>query len=324
MTTQTTATVYASQPNLSLYPPIIEITTIPDTTVTTPITITNNSDSNQTISFDVKMFLPEDDDGSMSFVENNRVSALKQMVKIEKNGDLVNDSFTLRPNEKSELTLTVTVPKEASLGSILDSDSYLTALFQTQNNVELSQSGSKVETGLGTHILLSINAPDNSKRSEAILKEFRTHKFFLDQPIDFILRVENKGKHFLKAGGEIRIFDTQGHQIKTIPVSKQNVLAESIRNLVGDHQPIPSQGLFGKYHAQATIDIGEGKILQESITFYVIPEKPAKISLLLLLAITIIVLRYWYYLKKRKPPTSMNKKIKTVRQKIKKIQTKQI
>lgn len=279
---------YAQELHLALYPPIIEIVTTSDTTHTAPITLTNLSTQSQTVTASFKAFRPQGEDGTIAFTDDNRNDSIFVLVQ---DGKAIAESLDLRPNEKRELTLIVKVPQEAS-------DIYTTLLLQTKNTTKSSQTVSKIETGIGTNIIVSIRNPSGTASVSAGLKEFSMPVVLFDQPPKPTLRIENKGKHFIKTRGEITIFDREDNEVKKIHLPMQNILALSTRDLSSQLEPLSTSRLFGKYRVEARVDLGEGKILSDGLIFYAAPKKIGIILILILLALGLVIIRVWAYARK--------------------------
>lgn len=287
-----TSLAYAQEIHLALYPPIIEIVTTPGNTFTVAITLTNLSTQNQNVTASFKSFRPEGEDGTIVFTDDNKGNSFFTLAQ---EGKAIGESLDLRPNEKRELSLVVKVPQEASGSGFVEKDIYTALLLQTKNTTKPSQTVSKVEAGIGSNILVAVRRLNGTTIISASLKEFSIPTVLFDQPTKPILRVENKGEHFIKVKGEIAIFDIAGKEVKKVTLPMQNILALSTRDISSQLEPISIQGLFGKYRAEAKVDLGEGKILSKSITFYAIPKKVGIIFIIILFGFSLLLIRFHLY-----------------------------
>lgn len=125
-------------------------------------------------------------------------------------------------------------------------------------------------------------------------KSFKEKHFFFKPPVDFLVRVINKGNTHQKPGGNIRIQnDLFSRAYEKLPINLENyiVLPGAGRGFEVDSF---GQGfMFGKYRAKLTLIYGNPlKEYTKEVVFWIIPLKEILIALgiLLLIAIVIIVI----------------------------------
>ena len=285
----------AQEIDLSIYPPSTEIIASSGAIARSPIVITNHGATKQKLSFSFKRLLAQID-GTASIGEENAPS---QLFLLEKDGKPLDADIILRPSESTKLTLVTNAPTNSSDGSSFDADYYYTLLFQSKNEKALSQTGSKIEAGIGSNILLSVyrNPSDITKKPAGRIEEFSVnHRFYTGAPITFSLTIANAGPHFIKTEGELRLIDTSGHEVTRIALSSQNVLANSSR-IIKNTISLPSKNLFGKYTAVAKIET-ETESLIESVTIYAAPKEILIIMLIVLSLLITIFARLAIYRKK--------------------------
>ena len=287
---------YAQGIDLSLSPPIIEIVTTAGSNLKVPITLTNHADRKQEVSLSLKPFTLRFEDDTLGFTDDSNLDPIRRFLSVTKNAQLVGKTMILRPNETSDLNLSVEIPREAAA-----QDYYFTIIFQSKKDSYLSQSSqtnalSNVEAGVGSNVLLSIRNPDTPDVLTAKLKEFSTVKVTESDSIRLKAIVENQGSHFIKAKSKIVFKDIRGGEVKSISLPIKRILAASQRNLIDEAISLPV--LFGKYTAVLSIDIDDSLRLTDTISFYVMPKNSLiAISLLILALFLIIIRRFQWYAK---------------------------
>ena len=129
-----------------------------------------------------------------------------------------------------------------------------------------------------------------AKIEELSLKGLKIKDSF--DTFDFIARVKNSSDHFLKAVGQLTITNTFGRKIATLPFRADNILAQSIRQLVTQDSWEPVLPL-GRYTATATVTPENStNTTSQTLIFWVLPYKA-------LLAIALVSL-FYYLLKTKK------------------------
>lgn len=132
-------------------------------------------------------------------------------------------------------------------------------------------------------------------------KSFQEKYFFIKPPVDFLVRVINKGNTHQRPSGNIKIQnDLFGKAYEKIPVNLENylVLPDTSRSFEVDSF---GQGfMFGKYRAKLTLIYGDPlKGYNKEMVFWIVPLKEILIALAILLPIIIIIIVIVKIIKKR-------------------------
>jgi hypothetical protein len=264
--------------SLSLWPPIIEITTQPGQIIRQNYRLKNSADDT-TIRTALIPFEPADQLGHIQLSTQGYQSPALSYFSLQ--GNKLPTSFPLKAGETKDLTLTINIPSTAS-----PTDHYLTLLFQADTQGLISGTGSRTLGAVGSNILLNISSTDQPQPT-ARIKQFSLHRPVLDSfdPIQFTLLLKNTSPTYLKAVGHINIHSSLSRKTTTLPLRSDNLLANSTRQLVPEqswHPLFP----FGRYTATAVITPqNTTDTISQTISFWIIPYKG-------LLTIIIIFLLY--------------------------------
>ncbi len=297
------ATAYAQSLSLNITPPLLEVTIQPGKTITQVYKISNDGDSDLTLTSSILSFEPADEKGNVQLISNLKPPFLSWFSFLNANLGL-DDKFILKAGQTQEVVLRIKVPKES-----LEDDHYATLLFETIPGTLInSQTHTQAQAKIGANILLSVSKtgepPKKGKIEEfslySSLISFNKVKIIdsLDQPL-FLIRFRNTGRVFFKPRGSI-ILTGWSSQKYTLDLLPENVLSNSVRQLRCEEQKtiIPCQikekFLLGSY--TASLEIGPDKPTgeyQTTTTFIAIPFK-------LILSLTIIILVFSIIRKKLK------------------------
>jgi hypothetical protein len=265
--------------DLTIYPPQIEFVLKPGITITQAYEITNNSDQALNLNTEVLPFLPQGDNGSVTyanlFPDPNIVFSLN-------NSDMVlGQPFTLPAHIAKQIVLKIKTSPDTHL-----SDYYSTFfVYQNEtipnNDTSFSQANGKI----GSHILLSVANQENPKIAGQVQKFSITPKikdvFFT--PINFSAQIQNQTNYFFKTGGQITI--TKGAKtIKEFKLDTNNVLANYFRRLSCQNQDscTLSPPLWpGSYTATLSFD-SNLNIAPVSTSFFIMPLSPLALILLII------------------------------------------
>lgn len=178
---------------------------------------------------------------------------------------------TLKPNERREIKVTLTVPKNAESGGYYGSIRFVPGLGENDKNVALSAS-------VGSIFLVRV--PGNvteqlSVESFGVSRDGRMGSLFNDGPITIETRFRNLGNVHVQPFGKIFVKNMSGKIIHEVELNnvqpRGSVLPTSIRKF---SNPIPEQKLFGKYTVEGSFGYGSaGELIMAKKTFYVIPYK---------------------------------------------------
>lgn len=277
--------------NLTLSPPQIEFVLKPGITLTQAYQITNNSEQPITINTEVLPFLPQDDNGSVSY---SSLLANPNITFSLNNANLkLGQPFTLSPKESRQLVLKIKTTSETELSDYYCTFFVYQSIDMSANNISFSQSIGKI----GSHILLSVSDSEFPKINGQVKKFIVTPKikdvFFT--PINFSTQIQNNTNYFFKSFGKITISKNQ-KIIKQLNLDSQNVLANHYRSLLCNNQTTCtlSPPLWpGIYTATLEFD-SNLNIPTSSLSFFVLPLSP------ITLILSIFFLIYLFRLVKNK------------------------
>lgn len=276
--------------NLSISPPQIEFVLKPNITLTQAYQITNESQQSVTLNTEVLPFIPQGDNGSVSYsslLSNPNISFSLN------NADLkLGQTFTLGPLESRQLVLKIKTSPEAQLADYYSTFFVYQSTEMSANDSNFSQSTGKI----GSHILLSVSNSEFPQMNGQVNKFITNPKikdvFFT--PLNFSAQIQNKTNYFFKSLGKIIISKNQ-KTIKQLNLDPQNVLANHNRSLLCENQ-LPctlSPPLWpGKYTSTIEFD-SNLNIPSTSISFLVLPLSP-----ILFILSTISLIYFFRWIKK--------------------------
>lgn len=256
------------------------------------VKVRNVSSKSQTFYPEVFDFRAIGETGTPEFLINSKEDSytysLASWVSISKEG------ITLKPNESAALNFTINVPSNAEPGG-----RYAGILFGT---VPPQPKGTEIAISnkVGSLILVRVSG---AAKELTNLKEFSTPaNFYENPPVDFLVRVENKGNVHVRPKGNITIKDTFGRKVASLDVNEKEgaVLPESIRRFDKDNDELswsPGGFTIGKYTATVLLNYGDpAKQLTQSVSFWVVPWKILLVIgvgiLILILLLILFVKRY--------------------------------
>lgn len=268
--------------NLTLSPPQIEFVLKPGITLTQAYQITNNSSESVTINTEVLPFLPQGDNGSVSY---SSLLANPNISFSLNNADLkLGQPFTLAPLESRQLVLKIKTSPETEMSDYYSTFFIYQSAELSANDTNISQSIGKI----GSHILLSVSNTEFPKVEAQIKNFFITPKVkdVLFTPLNFSTQIQNNTNYFFKSLGTITISKNQ-KTIKQFSLDSQNVLANHNRSLLCENQTqcVLSPPLWpGKYTATLEFD-SNLNIPVFSTSFLVLPLSPIAFILSILFLI---------------------------------------
>ncbi len=293
----------ASGLSLAVFPPILQIQAVPPANIKSPITLINNSDTTLNLNILIKPFTAaKSEDGKITYLPTNKPFGddplILNKIQILDNNRPVKD-MSLAPGQKINLKININIPKSEPF-----SDYYLSIIFVSKANLR-DQKNSNTTTnlaGIATNVLLSIGSKQPTK-PQGIIKEFSA-PFILERgSVDFTLRVENTGKHYIAPYGQILITNMYGQTVGKVGLLPVNILANTTRavpssplpttyNLTPAAYPVavwPEKILLGPYKAVLTLALSDqGPVFHKTIYFLAIPTQ-AIIGFLLVILIIILI-----------------------------------
>lgn len=259
---------------VSAIPPRLEISVEPGKTVTKEIKVRNESSTEKIISTQVKDFIVVDDLGTPIQIENTGDSsnrwAASSWIQISAT------SLKLKPGETKTLMVTVIAPEDALPGG-----HYAVILHSPQNETTLSETGSLIETNVGTLVYVTI--PGDIKES-AMIKDFSAPQFSEYGPIDFKATVTNLSDIHITPVGQIAITNSLGFKTATLPLETVNIFPYTSREY---RQTLNRKLMLGRFKAQFVAAYGTtGQLVNATLFFWVIPWR----LILTLIAILLIII----------------------------------
>jgi hypothetical protein len=279
--------------SLGIYPPILQIETLPPAKAEVPLTVINLNDQEVNLNITYKPFLASgSEDGAIDFDTQDFFKddpLLFQRIKIVDEGQAIT-KLTLAPKQKKDLTVSVDIPEKETL-----SDYYFSIIFTSDNGPKQNTNQAAASGGIATNVLLSVGPKDTAKGS---VEEYSVPYFIDSGPVPFMLRVKNKGSHFFAPKGEILIKNIFGQTVGRVDLLPVNILAQSIRFIPDLLQNPYSTGsafpknealytkyshptafwyekfLLGPYSASLTISLSDnGPLFRKTVYFFAFPIK---------------------------------------------------
>lgn len=263
-----------STSGISAIPPRLEITALPGKTISKEIKVRNESNVERILSTSVKDFIVTDDKGTpiqldSDASQNNRWAASSWI-------HISETKIKLKAGETKSLILTVIVPDNALSGG-----HYAMVLHSPKNETILTQTGSAVETNVGT--LVYITVPGDIKQN-AQIKDFSAPKFLEFGPVKFISNITNLSDIHIAPDGVIAITNWFGGNTANMALDKINIFPNTSRTF---NNILDKKWLFGRYKAQILAGYGTaGGSLVATVFFWVIPWR---LVILILVVIALII-----------------------------------
>lgn len=268
---------------LSAIPPRLEVTINPGATVTKELKIRNESKTEKVITTTSKDFIVTDSEGTPTQLEDldetsNRWAASSWV-------HLSPGSFKLRPGETKSIMITIIAPEDALPGG-----HYSTVLHTPKNEALLSETGSFIETNVGTLVYITI--PGDIKEDARII-DFSAPGFSEHGPINFHTIIANLSDIHITPTGSISIKNWFGNKTADLPLSLTNIFPNTSREF---SNTLDRRWLFGRYSATLSAGYGAtGQALAATVFFWVIPWRLISLviaSLLLLIIILHLIRRH--------------------------------
>lgn len=273
---------------LTISPPVRELELPPGSRNSYQVSLLNQSNRTLTVLVRASPFVAAGETGGVD-VSDEELPETQDWV-------IVNPAIlSLAPNERKEITYTITLPKNAPPGGF-----YFAITAQISSKIDLGPA-TPVETKGGSAVnfnVASLNIVRISGKAvmDARITEFSTPKKLYEYgPVPFVVRILNMGNVHIKPLLEINVRNTLGNFEKTtLHLKQQNILPGAQRKY--EQVEYPGKWHFGRYVATLTGIYGDGQNLNYTISFWIIPWR---IILVVVLAILIVGL-IGYLLGKRK------------------------
>ncbi len=283
----------AASISLGVYPPLIKITTSPNSHIHQDITISNYASDPTIVTISFKMFKPSDKkNGQIIFLANTDKAKnfFSEHVKIL-DGSIPVNQVLLAPRQHKSLSIDITLPKDQQ-----ETDYYISILFISNNSMQTKSNASVLSGGIATNILLSVVPQPTVELG--YIKQFTAPRLIDKDPIPFLVEATNQGKHFFAATGKIRIVNMLFGSENIIQLQPAVILSNSSRYLTdyGGNSLSPIEWkhgfLFGIYRADLEMNFGKNpKTFHKTIYFYSYPVLGFGIALIVFIFIGIILFK---------------------------------
>ena len=257
---------------LTAIPPRLEITIKPGETITKEIKVRNESKTERVINTTSKDFIVTDDKGTPVQIEgvdeNSNRWAAASWVQVSPS------NYVLKPGETKTLMVTIIAPENPTAGG-----HYAMVLHSPKNQATLSETGSAIETYVGT--LLYVTVPGNIKES-ARISDFSAPGFLEFGPVTFKTTIANFSDIHIAPVGQIDIKNWFGGRTASLSLDSLNIFPGTSRQFLST---LNKKWLFGRYTATLEAGYGTtGQALTAALVFWIIPWR------LIILVLTAIII----------------------------------
>jgi len=259
----TQAQVTSDSTFLTISPPVRELELPPGSNNSYQVSLLNQSNKTLKILVRASPFAAVGETGGVD-VSDNELPNTQDWV-------IVNPSIlTLAPNERRNITYTITLPRNAEPGGF-----YFAITAQVTSKIDMGPAG-PAETKSGSEInfnVASLNIVQISGKAvtDARISEFSTPKKIYEYgPVPFVVRILNLGNVHIKPALQIDVHNTllKGEK-ETIRLRLQNVLPGAQRKY--EEVEYGGKWHFGRYIATLNGVYGDGQSLTYSLSFWIIP-----------------------------------------------------
>jgi hypothetical protein len=272
---------------LEISPPVVELSADPGQTVTAKIRVRNITNGLLIAKGRADDFGAGNDESGQPKLLLDETGATRFSLKYWVSG--VPD-LRLAPQEQKTTNVTINVPANAEPGG------HFGVVRFTAVPPELEGTGVALSASIGSLILLKVSGQVVEKVSlaefttgqtgDGTKDSFKKRSMFEVGPVGLLVRLKNEGTVHQKVQGQIDVVSALGKKVGTVKVNERggNVLPDSIRRF---EEKLDNRKLFGKYTAKLALTYSDGKKIEGSTTFWVIPWK---LLLLVLIGLVILVL----------------------------------
>ena len=288
---QAAATTNTGGQALEIAPPVITLSVDPGQTVTAKISVRNISGGKLYVTGQLNDFVAAGEDGTPKILMDDDQ-------KTEKNPYSIIDwispmpKLTLSSKQIESIPVTITVPKNASPGG-----HYGVVRFSGVPP-ELKSTGVSLSASLGSLILVRVSGDIKNELSVSdfsVSKNGAKNFLFETAPLVITEKFKNTGNIHEQPSGLVTITDMFGKKLATLGVNatapQGNILPGSTRSFKQDlnDKIIGNKMLFGRYTAVLKLTYGTGKVINQTIVFWVIPYTMIAIGIAILVGGFIIL-----------------------------------
>ena len=270
----TPSAVEGQTTSLSIWPPILEVMVRPGKSVTQVYRLKNEADDTR-ITVRMVPFSAADEFGHINLQFGGRLPDYFSLL----NADLPSLPVTLnlKAGQSQELVLKIAIPAAAE-----DADYPAALVIESKTTGLIGGSGTVTQATIASPILLTVSKSGTPNRLAKIEEFGMTRSHLVSDsfdPIEFILRIKNQSFTRLQPVGQIKISNTFGRPVATLPLQGDHILAGTIRQAKLEGSA-PSNLAWnpvfplGRYTAEAEITPQDTtNTVSENIVFWVLPYK---------------------------------------------------
>lgn len=270
----------------SISPPVVELAANKGDKTNVTIKLTNLSSGPLSITVETNDFGAKNETGEPNIIFDD---SGKDGTYTLKNWVTIPNDFTIQSKETRSVTLPIAIPANAEpgghygvirfTGTTAGGDSQQVALSASIGSLVLLQVNGTITTSASTEDFYTANA------------DFNKNSFFESLPLQVVSRIKNTGNVHVKPTGTVEITDMFGKKISTVrmngdPNDEKNrpgsILPQSIRRFNSELKDVQ---LFGRYTATMKLTYGDGKTLEKSAEFWVVPYR----QILIVLAVLVVL-----------------------------------
>lgn len=278
--------VKAQAINLSLTPPLIEVTIKPDTSLVIAYTLTNSGDPSVFTSY-IRPFNPQGLNGELAIA---REFSGPVRFNLENSTIQLDTPYFLKSGQSQQLLLKIRVPEGTPEG-----DYYYSFLSENVPGKLAEGTSQPITQGaIGSNILISVTESGVFESSAHISQlsivprytlQFLGKKFYIVESSDTIpvrLIAQNSGKSLIKPEGIVRLNGGLSDE-EIYNVLPENILASSSRllhatpsgSMANGQASFAIEGFhLGKYILTASLTFGnKNELTRSSVVFYALPIK---------------------------------------------------
>lgn len=265
----------------TISPPLLEMEATPGDVLKAKISLTNVSSGTLSMSVQTNDFGSKNETGEPNIIfDENHDTPYSMKSWVSKPGD-----FILRSKETRDLVVPIKVPMNAEPGG-----HYAVIRFTGTTPAGESQQVA-LSASIGSLVLLKVAGDIQQSATVedfySATQKFEKSSFFESPPLSLVARIRNSGNIHIKPSGTVVVTDMFGKEVSTArmngdPSDAKNtpgsILPQSVRRF-----DVPQkEGWFGRYTANMTLNYGDGKVLEKTTSFWVVPYR-------LILAVILVV-----------------------------------
>lgn len=270
--------VASARQGFTIFPAKLSLTVDKGQVYNGVISVTNAGDSRVLVITDIQDVLPTPGGSGFNYLPKAPgITSLVEWIKINEK------PFELNPDEKKDVSFSITVPSDASPGS-----RFAVLFFATG-----SSGGGQLNVSARAGSVILLTVPGDVKQTGEVLNFILSKFIWNNRPTGFKFDFQNTGTVYFEPKGLITITNMFGKKIVDIPVAGQVVLPTGMKS-IGATWETPGY-LFGIYKAHLAVSVtGGGEIATKDATFFAMPLYPSLGASGVLLIVIVIL----YYIKK--------------------------